>query len=94
MNDNTILPKSGSGRRPPPAGGDVVLYASDGTRAGNYQVVSDANGRGWSRVCTTLMLERRSSVMRSANPGTFVEMQFTAQAGVALPVMDSRQSAE
>ena len=81
VNDNTILPKSGSGG-PPPAPGDVVLYASEGTRTGNYQVVSDATAAGGSRLHNPDGGAGKLS-NALANPGTFVEMQFTAQAGVA-----------
>ena len=35
-----------TGSTPPPASGNIVLYASEATRAGNWQVVSRRNCRG------------------------------------------------
>jgi hypothetical protein len=60
----------------------VVLYASEGTRVGNYQVVSDGSAAGGARLHNP---DAGAAKLTSAlaSPGTYVEMQFTAQAGVA-----------
>jgi hypothetical protein len=60
----------------------VVLYASEGTRVGNYQVVSDGSAAGGARLHNP---DAGAAKLTSAlaSPGTHVEMQFTAQAGVA-----------
>jgi hypothetical protein len=82
VNDNTILAKSsGSGGGPPPSPSDVVLYASEATRSGSYQVVSDATAAGGSRLHNP---DAGAAKLANAlaSPGTFVEMQFSAQAGV------------
>src|SRR5215217_2478629 len=83
VNDNTILPKSsGSGGDPQPEPSDVVLYASDGTRVGSYQVVSDATAAGGVRLHNPdAGAGKLSNAL--ASPGSYVELQFTAQAGVA-----------
>ena len=61
---------------------EVVLYASEGTRVGNYEVVSDATAAGGVRLHNPdAGAAKLSNAL--ANPGTYVELQFTAQAGVA-----------
>jgi hypothetical protein len=59
----------------------VVLYASEATRSGSYQVVSDATAAGGSRLHNP---DAGAAKLANAlaSPGTFVEMQFSAQAGV------------
>jgi len=84
--DTTILPKSDGGPSPTPTptptpSGDVVLYAADGVRVGNYVVVSDATAAGGSRVHNP---DAGAAKLSNAltNPGSYVELQFSAQAGV------------
>src|SRR5215213_6827757 len=61
---------------------EVVLYASEGTRVGNYQVVNDATAAGGARLHNPdAGAAKLSNAL--ANPGTYVELQFSAQAGVA-----------
>jgi hypothetical protein len=82
VNDNTILSKSsGSGGGPPASPSDVVLYASEATRTGSYQVVSDATAAGGARLHNP---DAGAAKLANAlaSPGTFVEMQFSAEAGV------------
>jgi hypothetical protein len=84
VNDETILAKDDGGTDPPPsppAPEDVVLYASEGTRVGSYQVISDATAAGGARLHNPdAGAAKLSSAL--ASPGTYVEMQFAAQAGV------------
>ena len=82
VNDNTILPKSDGGPPPPPpTPAEVVLYAADGTRVGNYQVISDATAAGGVRLHNPdAGAAKLSNAL--ASPGSFVELQFFAQAGV------------
>ena len=83
VNDNTILPEN-TGEPPPPPSGptEIVLYATDGTRVGNYIVVSDASAAGGARVHNP---DAGAAKLANAlaNPGTYLELQFNAQAGVA-----------
>jgi PKD repeat protein len=68
-----------SGLTPPPASGNIVLYASEATKVGNWQVVSDATAAGGAR----LHNPDQGSVKRTtvlANPTDYFEMTFTAQA--------------
>jgi hypothetical protein len=59
----------------------VVLYASEATRVGNYEVVSDATAAGGARLHNPdAGAAKLSNAL--ASPGTYVEMQFPAQAGV------------
>ena len=61
--------------------GEVVLYASQGVRVGNYLLTSDATAAGGTRLDNPdAGAAKLSSAL--ANPGTYVELQFTAQAGV------------
>jgi hypothetical protein len=61
---------------------EVVLYAADATRVGNYTVVSDATAAGGSRLDNPDGGAAKLS-NALAQPGSYVELQFTAQAGVA-----------
>jgi hypothetical protein len=80
VNDNTILPKSNGGGPSTPT--DVVLYASEAARVGNYLVVSDGTAAGGARLHNPdAGAAKLSNAL--ASPGTYAEMQFTAQAGVA-----------
>src|SRR5215204_3070087 len=84
VNDNAILPKSsgdGGGGGPPAEPSDVLLYASEATRVGSYQVLSDATAAGGARLHNPDSGAAKLS-NALANPGTFVELQFSAQAGV------------
>ena len=67
---------------PTPAPGDVVLYASEGMRVGNYILVNDATAAGGVRLHNP---DAGAAKLANAldSPGTYVEMQFTAQAGTA-----------
>ena len=59
-----------------------MLYASEGTRFGNYQVISDGTAAGGARLHNPdAGAAKLSNAL--ASPGTFVELQFSAQAGVA-----------
>jgi hypothetical protein len=60
----------------------VVLYASEGFRVGNYLVVSDATAAGGARLHNPDAGEAKLQAPL-ANPGSYVEFQFTAEAGVA-----------
>ena len=61
---------------------NIVLYAADGMRVGNYVVVSDATAAGGARLDNPDAGAAKVS-NALANPGTYVELQFTAPAGVA-----------
>ena len=58
-----------------------MLYASEGTATGNYQVVNDASAAGGARLDNP---DAGAAKLANAlaSPGTFVEMQFSAEAGV------------
>jgi hypothetical protein len=60
----------------------VVLYASEGTLVGSYQVVSDGTAAGGARLHNPDAGAAKLSNAQ-ASPGTYVELQFTAQAGTA-----------
>jgi glucose/arabinose dehydrogenase len=68
----------------PPSSGpaEIVLYASQGFRVGNYIVVNDATAAGGARLDNPDAGAAKLSNAQ-ANPGSYVELQFTAQAGVA-----------
>jgi hypothetical protein len=59
-----------------------VLYAAEATRVGNYIVVSDATAAGGTRLDNP---DAGAAKLTNAlaQPGSYVELQFTAQAGVA-----------
>ena len=59
-----------------------MLYASEGVRVGNYVVVSDATAAGGARLHNP---DAGAAKLTNAlaSPGTYVELQFSAQAGVA-----------
>jgi hypothetical protein len=64
---------------PPPGAVDVVLYASEATKAGNWQVVSDATAAGGARIHNPdAGAAKRSTAL--ANPGDYFELTFNAQA--------------
>ncbi len=69
-----------TGSTPPPASGNIVLYASEAAvRVGNWQVVSDATAAGGAR----LHNPDQGTVKRTtalANPTDYFEMTFNAQA--------------
>lgn len=58
-----------------------MLYAADGLRTGNYLVVGDATAAGGFRLHNP---DAGAAKLGNAlaTPGTFVELQFSAQAGV------------
>jgi hypothetical protein len=59
-----------------------VLYASEGVTAGNYVVVADGGAAGGAMVHNPdVGAAKLTSAV--ANPGSYVELRFTAQAGVA-----------
>ena len=59
-----------------------MLYASDGVRVGNFILVSDATAAGGLRVHNP---DAGAAKLANAlpSPGSYLELQFTAQAGVA-----------
>jgi hypothetical protein len=61
---------------------EIVLYASDAVRVGNYLLTSDPSAAGGLRLDNP---DAGAPKLSSAltNPGTYVELQFTAQAGLA-----------
>jgi glucose/arabinose dehydrogenase len=61
---------------------DVVLYASEGVTIGSYVIVPDATAAGGARVHNP---DGGAAKLTSAlaNPGSYLELHFTAQAGVA-----------
>ena len=64
---------------PPPGAADIVLYASEATRAGNWQVVSDSTAAGGARIHNPDQgAPKRSTAL--ANPADYFEMTFNAQA--------------
>ena len=64
---------------PPPGATDIVLYASEATRAGNWQVVSDSTAAGGARIHNPDQgAPKRSTAL--ANPADYFEMTFNAQA--------------
>jgi hypothetical protein len=62
------------------APGEIVLYASEGTRVGNYVVVSDGTAAGGARISNP---DGGAAKVGSAlaNPGTYFELSFNAVAG-------------
>ena len=59
-----------------------MLYASEGLRVGNYQVVSDATAAGGARLHNPdVGAAKLANAL--ANPGSYLELTFTAQAGTA-----------
>ena len=59
----------------------MVFYASEGARLGNYEVVNDGTAAGGARLHNPdAGAAKLSNAL--ASPGTYVEMQFSAQAGV------------
>src|SRR5262249_42703109 len=60
---------------------EVVLYASEGVWVGNYLLTSDPTAAGGARLDNPDDgAPKLSSAL--ANPGSYVELQFTAEAGV------------
>ncbi len=67
---------------PPPTNGNIVLYASEATRVGNWQVVSDATAAGGARIHNPDQgAAKRTTAL--ANPTNYFEMTFSAQANTA-----------
>ncbi|HEX5736714.1 MAG TPA: PKD domain-containing protein [Blastocatellia bacterium] len=69
-----------TGSLPPPASGNIVLYAAEATvRAGNWQVVSDATAAGGARIHNPDRgAPKRTAAL--ASPADYFEMTFNAQA--------------
>jgi hypothetical protein len=66
---------------PPPAAGEVVLYASEApVRVGNWQVVADSSAAGGNRIFNP-DAGLAKVVTPAANPTSYFEMTFPAQAG-------------
>src|SRR6185503_6811140 len=66
---------------PPPAQGEVVLYAAEASvKVGSWQVVADQTAAGGSRICNPDGGQAKV-VTPAANPASYFEMTFTAQAG-------------
>jgi phosphatidylserine/phosphatidylglycerophosphate/cardiolipin synthase-like enzyme len=76
---------AGSAPPPPPSGsglgpGDVLMYASKGTVAGNWRVVSDPQAAGGSRLSNPdAGLAKLATAF--ASPADYFELQFNAEAG-------------
>ena len=65
---------------PPPAASDVVLYASEASvKVGNWQVVADQTAAGGNRIFNPDAGQAKV-VTPAANPTSYFEMTFTAQA--------------
>jgi hypothetical protein len=82
-NDTVILPKSASGTTTPPpapAADDVVLYAADATRTGNWTIASDSTAAGGRRLVNPNAGVAKI-VTAAASPASHAEMTFTAEAG-------------
>jgi phosphatidylserine/phosphatidylglycerophosphate/cardiolipin synthase-like enzyme len=66
---------------PPPGAGDIVLWAAEAQRFGNWSVVADATAAGGSRLSNPdAGAPKRSTAL--ASPTDYVQMTFTATAGV------------
>jgi hypothetical protein len=68
---------------PPPAAGEVVLYASEAAvRVGNYSIVADSSAAGGARIYNP---DAGAAKLAGAlaNPATYFELTFRAQAGTA-----------
>jgi hypothetical protein len=83
-NDTTVLPVSG-GATPPPIDDhddEIVLWAADASRlAGNWQLTADATAAGSVRAANPNRDVPKLPAALAA-PGDFVELTFTAVAGV------------
>ena len=67
---------------PPPPQGEVVLYASEASvKVGSWQVVADQTAAGGNRIFNPDAGQAKV-VTPAANPASYFEMTFTAQAGV------------
>jgi hypothetical protein len=64
------------------APGDIVMYASEATRVGNYLVVSDGTAAGGARLHNP-DAGAAKLVSALANPASYFELSFTAQGGTA-----------
>ncbi len=67
---------------PPTQGEDVVMYAAEApVRVGNWQVINDATAAGGSRIWNS---DQGAAKLAGplANPASYFEMTFNAQAGV------------
>ncbi|MGA9771367.1 MAG: IPT/TIG domain-containing protein, partial [Blastocatellia bacterium] len=65
----------------PPGPGDVVLYASEASvKVGSWQVVADPTAAGGSRLFNPDAGQAKVAIP-AANPTSYFEMTFTAQAG-------------
>ena len=61
--------------------GEIVLYASEAVKVGNYSVVLDATAAGGARIYNPdAGMPKLSAAL--ANPTTYFEMTFNAQAGI------------
>jgi glucose/arabinose dehydrogenase len=65
-----------------PGAGDIVLYASEGTKVGNYAVVNDGTAAGGARMFNA---DAGGAKLGNAlgNPGSYFELSFNAEAGTA-----------
>jgi hypothetical protein len=61
---------------------DIVLYASEGTKVGNYAVVNDGTAAGGARMFNA---DAGGAKLANAlgNPGSYFELSFNAEAGTA-----------
>jgi hypothetical protein len=65
----------------PLTAGEIVLYASEAVKVGNYSVVPDATAAGGARIFNPdAGLPKLAAAL--ANPTTYFEMTFNAQAGI------------
>jgi phosphatidylinositol-3-phosphatase len=66
---------------PPPGAGDIVLWAAEAQKFGNWSVVADATAAGGSRISNPdANAPKRSTAL--ASPSDYFDMAFTATAGV------------
>ena len=79
-NDATLLPPTSGEPSGGSAPGDVVLYAAEATIVGNWRVEADATAATGRRLWNPDAGAPKLSTAL-ANPGTYVEMTFTAEAG-------------
>ena len=71
-----------TGASPTPSNSNIVLYASEASvKVGNWQVVADAAAAGGSRMFNPDAGQAKV-VTAAANPSSYFEMTFTAQAGM------------
>jgi hypothetical protein len=87
-NDHTIVPKSGQPPPPPPPTPNIVVYASDissGAIHGSWSRVGDASAAGGVKLAST-DAGWSSTTAPQSSPANYVDVGFTATAGVAYTI--------